>query len=221
MTEMLETIATRLKDERSRKVLFVSHCLLNENTRYLGGAFTAGIRPEIAAAFTRADYGIVQLPCPEERAWGGILKPLIWLPLGAESTPLGLLCRIFFGFFLWHTRSVFARLASQVAKQVSDYIDSGYTVVGIVGIDGSPTCGVNSTLNLKTSFAFHLGLSLSSLERAGYNQNLYARCAEKGAGLFMSLVEKKLAGKRIKVDLLSVSIHDEMKGNKTVLDIRV
>ncbi len=37
----------RLEDRRSRKVVFLSHCLLNENTRYLGGACREGCVEEI------------------------------------------------------------------------------------------------------------------------------------------------------------------------------
>ena len=37
-----EVLLERLKDERGKRVVFVSHCLLNENVRYLGGAFRRG-----------------------------------------------------------------------------------------------------------------------------------------------------------------------------------
>ena len=34
----LEELQRALADERSRRVVFVPHCILNENVRYLGGA---------------------------------------------------------------------------------------------------------------------------------------------------------------------------------------
>jgi hypothetical protein len=61
----------QLQDQRSRQVVFLSHCLLNENTRYLGGACRAGCIPELVQQCNAADLGIVQLPCPEQHAWGG------------------------------------------------------------------------------------------------------------------------------------------------------
>src|SRR6478609_1837320 len=64
----------QLRDERSRRVVFVSHCLLNENTRYTGGATRPGAVAEIIDELIAADYGIYQLPCPERLAWGGVLK---------------------------------------------------------------------------------------------------------------------------------------------------
>ena len=38
----VRVLRNRLTDHRGGTVLFVSHCLLNENTRYMGGAFCAG-----------------------------------------------------------------------------------------------------------------------------------------------------------------------------------
>lgn len=35
--ESARQMLDRLHDERSRRVVLVSHCLLNENTRYAGG----------------------------------------------------------------------------------------------------------------------------------------------------------------------------------------
>jgi hypothetical protein len=39
----LELLCDRLQDERSGKVLVLSHCLLNQNVRYLGGAVHPGM----------------------------------------------------------------------------------------------------------------------------------------------------------------------------------
>ena len=64
-------LADRLRDERSRRVAFVSHCLLNENTRYLGGAFRAGAVAELIDELVEHGIGICQMPCPEQHAWGG------------------------------------------------------------------------------------------------------------------------------------------------------
>ena len=61
--------AGRLADERGRRIAFVSHCLLNENTRYLGGAFKAGalqrspaLQPCLPARLTQP-----ALPCSRLR----------------------------------------------------------------------------------------------------------------------------------------------------------
>ena len=38
--------------------MFVAHCLLNENTRYLGGAFRPGAVDEVVDIYLRAGTGI-------------------------------------------------------------------------------------------------------------------------------------------------------------------
>ena len=62
----------QLRDARGRRVVLVSHCLLNENTRYAGGAMYAGAVTEIVEELVTAGYGIHQLPCPERLAWGAV-----------------------------------------------------------------------------------------------------------------------------------------------------
>ena len=59
MNTKLKVLTEKLKDERSKKILFVSHCILNENTRYLGGAFYPGINSDALAEFHNFNYGIV------------------------------------------------------------------------------------------------------------------------------------------------------------------
>ena len=49
---------------------------------------------------------------------------------------------------LAYSRLVYRRLARQTARRVADYRDSGLDVVGIVGVDGSPSCGVTRTMDL-------------------------------------------------------------------------
>jgi predicted secreted protein len=74
MTDLL-AFAPSICDERSRKVIFLSHCLLNENTRYAGGATRRGIVEEVIRPCLVEGLGVVQMPCPEQIAWGGVLKP--------------------------------------------------------------------------------------------------------------------------------------------------
>jgi len=70
----LDTLRERLRDERGGRVLFVSHCLLNENVRYQGGAGRRGAVDEIVDECRMRGLGICQMPCPEQRAWGGVGK---------------------------------------------------------------------------------------------------------------------------------------------------
>ncbi len=48
-----EALQEQLKDGRGKRVVFVSHCLLNENVRYLGGALRRGRVEEVIMGFLR------------------------------------------------------------------------------------------------------------------------------------------------------------------------
>jgi len=50
---------------------------------------------------------------------------------------------------LWYTRRIYRKLARETAAQIHDYQTSGFRGLGVIGVDGSPTCGVRKTLDLK------------------------------------------------------------------------
>jgi hypothetical protein len=100
----LDTLRRTVRDERSGRVVLVSHCVLNQNVRNLGGATRPGAVDEVVATLQRRRVGIVQLPCPEQRAWGGVCKRYTLPAYGAENTPLRLLRRPASGLFLAFTR---------------------------------------------------------------------------------------------------------------------
>ncbi len=139
----------RVADKRSRQVIFLSHCLLNENTRYLGGACRATCVREVVEECMERDLGIVQMPCPEQQAWGGVLKRTMLRAYGLRGKTLDRLRPLMLWAFLFHTKLMYRRLAWRVAKQAHDYARSGFTVVGVVGIDGSPSCGVSMTIDMR------------------------------------------------------------------------
>lgn len=136
-----------LPDARGRRVVLVSHSLLNQSTRYAGGATQAGAVAELVSELVDAGYGIHQLPCAERHAWGGVLERYsLWLH-GSKGGPLyPALMRV----FVWWTRLVYWRLARQVARDVDDYEAAGIRVVGLVGVGASPSCGVVTTLDLRS-----------------------------------------------------------------------
>ena len=143
-----EALRRQLSDSRSGQVVFVSHCLLNENVRYLGGACTPGMVGTLVDEWRARGYGICQMPCPEQRAWGGVLKPQIATAFGVRHSVLWWLRRPILRAFTWYTKFRYRLLARQVAADVRDYQRSGFTVAGVVGVAGSPSCGITKTLDV-------------------------------------------------------------------------
>jgi hypothetical protein len=66
------------------------------------------------------------------------------LPVYGDRTPLRWLRRP----FLIYTRLAYRRLARRVTSDIADYVRSRYSVESVVGIGGSPSCGVRTTLDL-------------------------------------------------------------------------
>ena len=122
----------KVRDARNRRVVFLSHCLLNENTRYPGGACRPGCISEVVQRCLTENLGIVQMPCPEQRAWGGVLKRRLLSVFGLRERH-----RVLYGFrrpglllFVMYSRLVYQRLARQVASEIQDYVESGFEVAG-------------------------------------------------------------------------------------------
>jgi predicted secreted protein len=207
----VQTLLRRLEDSRSRRVVFLSHCLLNENTRYLGGACRGGGVRELVVPLIDAGIGIVQMPCPEQRVWGGVLKRLLLRAYGARGRPLYRLRRVLLAVFIWYTRFRYRRLARQVARQVEDYLASGFSVVGIVGVDGSPSCGVARTLDLGKASGLLAGIDVESVTAEEVNAIIRA-CIADGAGIFTAALREELGRRGRRLPYLGHDLIAELAG---------
>lgn len=214
----IHLLQEKLKDERGRKVIFLSHCLLNENTRYLGGAFRKAGIDELIDNLQEKGIGIVQMKCPEQKTWGGVLKRDMLMGYGINGTLLNVFRKPYMMFFLWKTRRSFRNIAKEVVSEIKDYIDSGFNVVGIVGIKGSPSCGVSAALDLKKSAQFAADLDLSTLNRRYFNENCYKKCMLNESGLFVNALRKELLSKNLKVKFLEHDLLLEMEGKASPVD---
>lgn len=210
----IENIFKQLHDERSKKIIFLSHCILNENTRYPGGAFTRGMLSTVVQEIDRKGYGIVQLPCPEQKAWGGVFKKYMLLSYGLNSSRslLNSLRGVLFLLFVLYTKKVYKKIVCNVVKMIEDYKNSGFEIIGVVGVDGSPTCGVTTCLDMKKSFNCCAGHSIDSIDRNIYNREMYNKCLKQGKGLLFLELDKVLKRKKIKITYYAHDLVREMKG---------
>lgn len=206
------TLLEKLKDERSKRVIFVSHCLLNENTRYLGGAFRPGGVDELVDDFQREGMGICQMHCPEQRAWGGVLKRSMLPIYSSRRTPLYRLRHVLLPLFLFSTRLVYRRLAKEVVRDIEDYVRSGFEVVGIVGVGGSPSCGVWNRLDLRRSLEVVAACPLARLDRSVMNEEVVAACLSEGEGLFVAAIQRELRRKRLDIRWYEHNLLNEIRG---------
>jgi predicted secreted protein len=183
-------------DARSGRVAFISHCLLNENVRYPGGATCAGAVPALVDSYVERGIGVCQMPCPEQRAWGGVRKRHLLRFYGLRPLRWWLVRRAALAITIAWTRIVYRRLARRVAREVADYIESGFDVVEIVGVGGSPSCGVHTTLDLDGAVAA-LARRDGDTDRRATNRDIVAANVVSGHGLFVACLDRALRSRGI------------------------
>jgi predicted secreted protein len=209
---IIHLLQEKLKDERGKKVIFLSHCLLNENTRYLGGAFRKAGIDELIDELQKQGIGIVQMKCPEQKTWGGVLKREMLMGYGISGTLMNAFRKPYMLFFLWKSRRSFRKIAKDVVAEIKDYIDSGFDVVGIVGIKGSPSCGVSAALDLKKSAEFAAYLEIEKLNKEYFNENCYKKCLVNKSGIFFDELKQELYAHHIKVNFFEHDLLTEVQG---------
>jgi len=111
--------------ERNKRIVFVPHCLLNQNVRALGTEMAPGPIRELLELFSEAGVGIVQMPCPEMEFDGGL-----------EREPKAKTA------FNEVYRKRCRHLAGSILKQIHRYFKAGYDVMGILGVEFCPGCAI-------------------------------------------------------------------------------
>jgi predicted secreted protein len=114
--------------QRSKRLVLLSHCILNQNAVVEPLARRPGALEGIVDICLQAGVGLLQLPCPEliER---GPTRPQAERE-DYDTAEHHALCR---------------RILAPIVEQVRSYQEAGYELVGLIGIGRSPSCGVRST----------------------------------------------------------------------------
>ncbi len=165
---------TSFSDARSRRVILVAHCLLNQNAKLDRCAFYPGAIREAAQLILDAGVGFIQMPCPETICLGldRECDPVAQASVEAEDTRIAL--RMQAG----GVRQEMRRMAEELAGQVEDYLSHGFDVLGVVGINGSPTCAVEETW--------------------------YDDAAQCGQGVFIEILQEVLAARGITLPMCGI-----------------
>lgn len=129
------------EDRRGRKLIVLAHCILNQNAKLDRCAHCAGAVGEVVNVLLENGVGIVQMECPEmlhlglDRQTDQAASPSV----EAEDT------RIARRMEDPEAQGIIARIAQNVVQQIADYQTHGFSVIGVLGINGSPSCGVETT----------------------------------------------------------------------------
>jgi len=116
--------------ERSRKVIFVSHLLLNQNAAAAGCERAPGAVKELLELLGESGIGIIQLPDPELECFGLDRKSK-----GKEALDT----KVY--------RTTCKKHAAEIVRQVESYMKANYQIIGVLGVEFNPTWAVHQLSN--------------------------------------------------------------------------
>lgn len=115
-----------MKDERSGRIVIVSHCILNVHSLEDNLAIYPGLEPEVVELLIKKGVGIYQLPCPEMELSGIFRKAL---PRECYDHR--------------KIRKFYRQLAEKIINTLNWFVKKEYQIVAVIGAEGSPTCGID------------------------------------------------------------------------------
>ncbi len=165
-------------DSRSGRVLFACHCLLNANAKVCGLAGYAGAHRPLLDMLADNGIGVIQLPCPEFQHMG----PKRWWQTRAQ-------------YDVPAYRALCDRFADDAAELASTYARAGYEVLGILGVNGSPSCGVTEVYDSP-----EWGGRPGEVDLAG--------CRIEGSGIFVQSLRRAFEERSLHVPHIGVASSD-------------
>jgi predicted secreted protein len=176
-------------DKRSKRIVLVAHCILNQNSISDGTADFPSQFEELVALLMKNGVGIIQLPCPELMCLGLDRSGQV----GRSKKALEENSRIRNLMQSNKSTSVLRPLAKEVVKQLEEYTSYHFEIVGIVGVNRSPSCGVETT-------------SMGGRE-------------VDGKGVFVEILERELGRRSIETKMIGVKTDRAEDSLESVLDL--
>jgi hypothetical protein len=93
-----------------------------------------------------------------------------------------------------------------VVRDLKDYLESGFEVVGVVGVAGSPSCGVDTTLDLGRALKAIGSCPLSAPASGSIIRSVVEGSAVPGQGLFIAALADGIDRRSVHVPLNEVKL---------------
>lgn len=166
-----------------KRILVVTHCILNRASkveRYNMDEINEEnhLRKELLSEVFKNDIEILQLPCPEFTMYGSKR----W---GHEKNQFAN------PFFKSHCNNLLKPIIEQLIEYYTN--KEKFEIIGIVAIDGSPSCGYNFTC--KGNYGGELGGC------ASLNKKIESISLENESGIFIEELKKLLDDHNIKIPI--------------------
>ena len=163
-----------------KKIIFVSHCILNVASKVVMYNIEdmekeEDLRKTFLKKAIENDIQLIQLPCPEFTLYGSKR----WGHVSNQFDNV---------FFRKHCR----KILEPIIEEIQEYLDNPkmFKILGIVGIDGSPSCGVDYTCYGNWYGSFE--------KRKDLDKTLSSCKLDKGNGIFIDVLKKMLEENNIK-----------------------
>jgi len=157
-------------DKRSKKIIVLAHCLLNQNSISDGTADMPGQFTDVVNLLMANDIGIIQLPCPEVACLGldrqdkhGANRDLL-----AENTRIRNLLE------KQKNMEILRKRAEEIVFQLEEYSRYGFKIYGIIGVNRSPSCGIETTTINGEENPGH-GVFMELIESALQKEGIYIK----------------------------------------------
>lgn len=168
-----------------KSLIFLSHCILNKSSKVFcdehGLDEEYKIRNQLLKLILKKDIQVVQLPCPEfilygSRRWGHV-KDQFEHPFFKEQ------CK---------------KMLSPIITQIIEYksYPNDYNVIGIVSVEGSPSCGYKLSCRGNWGGELESNLDLNNIINS-------VRISEE-PGVFFETLSNLLQINNINVDILTM-----------------
>jgi predicted secreted protein len=157
----------------------VSHCILNANAKVGPLAEYPGVLRSVMDAFIEDGTGIVQLPCPESSYLGINRWGMCYEQYNHPK-------------FRRHCR----KILEPVLDQLETFIIAGYDLCGVIGVDGSPNCGVTKIPSGLT------GGVIRDTKAVETQLDNFQYLNEKG--VFMGIFKEMLSERKISIDFKAI-----------------
>ena len=178
-----------------KKIIFVSHCILNTASKvvmYNQEEMDAeeSLRLKFMQKVLEKGVQVIQLPCAEFTLYGAKR----WGHVSNQFDNV---------FFREHCREILKPIINQLQEYLAN--PEFFEVLGIVGIDGSPSCGVDYTCKANWYGSFE--------SRQGLQETLNECKMINKPGIFMDVLKEMLKenGLEDKVKVTSLYANEPLK----------
>ena len=159
---------------RGKKIVLVSHCILNQNSVVKPYGKKAEDFKNLLIRLIEENIGIIQLPCPEIsiyglKRWGHVKDQF--------ETP--------------HFKKQSRLMTEDILDNIIEYKNNGYDILGVIGIKGSPSCGISTTCR---------GDWNGSISSKDIKERLNSLKEVNEMGAFMEILEKSLSEIDLNID---------------------